>query len=77
MFTLRIFNEKTQAENIFEVQGAEWFEKPLMKDGEVDTAPGLLVRYEDGGRTHYGRNDNNTRAYLMNRYGATVATYRF
>lgn len=60
--------------NVFEVQGVEDI---LTQDERHKCVPGVLLRYEDGTQSHYGRNDTprGIKFYVMNRYGSTVAQY--
>lgn len=50
-------------------------------DGAVDCLPGVRVRWDDESETHYnepqtGEAGKYEAIYVMNRFGATVATYR-
>lgn len=80
MFTVKIrFPEGN--ENLFEARRVEYIENAIVADdgsGKIETMPGLLIHYEDGGCTHYGREEKprNISVWVTNRFGATVATYR-
>lgn len=51
-------------------------------DGEIDCDRGVRARWDDGTETHYGNSGESSSdihqetIYVMNRFGATVATYR-
>jgi hypothetical protein len=80
MFTIKMRDLRNGHENIFETRRVEWIDKPIMNlSGGVDTDPGLLIHYEDGGMTHYGVSENEAawQCWVMNRDGATVAQYKF
>lgn len=79
MFTAKVRDEQGN-ENVFEARRVEWVEETIKTpSGNNDVLPGLLIHYEDGGCTHYARHDANRgmKVWVMNRYGATIATYDF
>ncbi len=65
-------------ENLFPARRVEWIEEETVgHDGHPPNQPGVLVYYDDGSCSHYGRTEEQrTMVWVMNQEGATVATYR-
>jgi hypothetical protein len=74
-YTVKIRNEKGN-ENLFEARRVEWIDE-ITEGEEGYIHPGLLVHYDGGGSTHYEALYGKSKAWVMNKDGATVATYEF